>query len=305
MKQIFAVLTATLLLISCKDKNLIDNKKELSSNVELMELKAGEEEKDKQYSGFLPDSAGTPQTKGPEKNVQQSKQVPLPNPDWDKKIIKTASLNIEINDYNRYNTELREKVNLLGGYVAQEEQTQSDYKIENILIIKIPVDQFDNAVNQLSANIEKLNEKKITSQDVTSEVVDTKSRLEAKKQMRLKYLDFLKQSKNMEEVLQVQKEINEIQEEIESATGRVNYLTKQAAYSTINLCFFQPMPGFIPNGNKPAFFTRLADAFRSGVDWFADLFIGLIFMWPFFVIAIILLILWKRYRAVKPIRQNV
>ena len=296
MKLIFAVLTATLLLISCKDKNLIDNKKELSSNVELMELKAGEEEKDKQYSGFLSDSAGTPQTKGPEKNVQQAKQVPLPNPDWDKKIIKTASLNFEIKDYNRYNTALREKVNLLGGYVAQEEQTQLDYKIENILIIKIPVDQFDNAVNQLSANIEKLNEKKITSQDVTSEVVDTKSRLEAKKQVRLRYLDLLKQAKNMEEVLNVQSEINGIQEEIESAAGRINYLQHSSALSTINLTFYQVINATAKDSEKSSYSKKISDAFSVGWKWLGELFVVFVSIWPLLLMTFIVFLIYKKMK---------
>lgn len=58
-------------------------------------------------------------------------------------------------------------------------------------------------MNGLSASEIKLVERKIVSQDVTGEMIDIKSRQEAKKQMRLKYLEFLKESKNMEEVLKV------------------------------------------------------------------------------------------------------
>ena len=90
-------------------------------------------------------------------------------------------------DYKSYYNSLREKVKAVGGYIAQEEQNQSDYKIENSLVIKVPVDQFDNALVQLTANTENLNEKKITLSDVTTEVIDTKSRMEAKRQVRLRY----------------------------------------------------------------------------------------------------------------------
>ncbi len=47
-------------------------------------------------------------------------------------------------------------------------------------------------MNQLSSGSVKMVEKKITTEDVTGEVVDTKSSLLAKAQMRLKYLEFLK-----------------------------------------------------------------------------------------------------------------
>jgi hypothetical protein len=101
--------------------------------------------------------------------------------DWDKKIIKTANLNLEVKDYNAYNHSLRDKLKQFGGYIAQEEQSQSEYKIENILTIKIPVDQFDDAVNTISSNVKELNEKKITSEDVTTEVIDTEVKTGSKK----------------------------------------------------------------------------------------------------------------------------
>ena len=56
------------------------------------------------------------------------------------------------------------------------------------------------------------------------QAVDTRSRLEAKKQVRLRYLDFLKEAKNVEEILNVQSQINGIQEDIEAASGRLDYL---------------------------------------------------------------------------------
>lgn len=69
--------------------------------------------------------------------------------------------------------------------------------------------------------------------------MDTRSRLEAKKQVRQRYMDLLKQARNMEEILQVQGLINDIQVEIESAAGRVNYLNHAFAFSSVQLTFFQ------------------------------------------------------------------
>ena len=244
----------------------------------------------------------------PQAQGQAPAQVPpvkqVANPDWDKKIIKTATLKLEVSDFKVYSESVHKTIKQYGGYVAQEEQSLSDEKSETTISIKVPVDQFETMMDQLPAQAAKVLERKITTEDVTGEMVDTKSRLEAKKQMRLKYLDFLKQSKNMEEVLQVQNEINSIQEEIESAAGRINFLSHQASYSTINLVFYQPFAGFKPTDGKPNFFTRLTIAFRSGVEWFADIFVGLMSLWPFILISIIAVIAWKRSRIRKPIQQN-
>lgn len=162
----------------------------------------------------------------------------------------------------------------------------------------MPVEQFESMLDELTVADGKIYERKISSQDVTGEVIDTKSRLEAKKQVRLKYLDFLKASKNMEEVLQVQHEINAIQEEIEAATGRVNFLSHQSAFSTINLTFYQPVNGYVAGDLSPSILTRLSNAFISGSDWITDLFVGLVGVWPLLLLIFGGLFVYKSVRSI-------
>lgn len=223
---------------------------------------------------------------------------PVSNPDWDKKIIKNATLKLEVKDFRSYNDNVHKTVKQFGGYIAQEEQNLSDEKSETVISIKVPVDQFETMMNQLPAGDIKVIERKITTEDVTGEVVDTKSRLEAKRQMRLKYLEFLKQSKNMQEVLQVQNEVNGIQEEIESAAGRIVFLSHQSSFSTINLTFYQPQPGYKPSVDEtPSFVTRVSHAFKTGANFIADLFVGLIAVWPLLLIIIGLYFGWKKIKS--------
>jgi len=90
--------------------------------------------------------------------------------DWDKKIIKEGNITVEVKDFNQFNKLIRTKVKELGGYIAREEQTQSDYKIENTVVIKVPVDQFDEGIAGLTASADKIIERKISSEDVTTEL---------------------------------------------------------------------------------------------------------------------------------------
>jgi len=220
--------------------------------------------------------------------VQNPQKQPAPNPDWDRKIIKTATLSLEVKDYNKYYTSLRDVVRRTGGYIATEDQSQSDYKLENILTVKVPVAQFDEAMNLLATTTgdEKIVERKITSQDVTGEVVDTKSRIEAKKQARLRYMELLKQAKNIEEILQVQNEINEIQEEIEMGSGRVIYLNHSAAFSTIQLTFYQVLNPSQQPDTDPSFFTKLWNAFDNGWQFIKNLVLALITIWPLWIVCL-------------------
>ncbi len=300
-KLIIVCLAFLSMLLSCNRENKI--KSETDNNLTLLDVtmappQKNEEKKEPQIPvGTLQQQITTDST------VQQVPlNKPAANPDWDKKIIKTATLKLEVKDFKGYNDNVHKTVKQFGGYIAQEEQNLTDEKSETVISIKVPVDQFETMMNQLPGAGIKVLERKINTEDVTGEVVDTKSRLEAKKQMRLKYLEFLKQSKNMEEVLQVQNEINSIQEEIESAAGRIGFLSHQSSYSTINLTFFQPLAGYTPTDNTPTFFTRISQAFKTGASWITDLFVGLISIWPLLLTIIGLYFGWKKIKqSRKPI----
>jgi len=250
------------------------------------------------YQNYIADSAASPQKEEKQQQPKEKKQ-PIVNVEWDKKIIKTALLNLEIKDYTGYYSSLREKIKNLGGYIAQEEQRQSAYKIENTLVIKIPVEQFDNALAQLTDKAEKLNEKKITSQDVSAEYIDTRSRMESKKQVRQQYIALLKQAKNMEDILNVQSEINSIQEEIEAAAGRVEYLGHSSAYSTINLTYYQVLNSSASDNDRPSFGTRINAAFKTGWEWITSLFVVLVSVWPLCLVTFFALIFYRRMKPAK------
>ena len=284
-------------LISCNRSTKSDNLYSRTEAPEILTAAASNEQapfqaKDKiQYQPI-------PVAKG--KAVNDSavvSQKAAENPDWDKKIIKTATLRLEVKDFKAYGNKLHLAVKQYGGYIAAEEQQLGDDRSEIVLSIKIPVIQFEPFINQLSGEDVKISERKISSEDVTGEVVDTRSRLEAKKQMRMKYLEFLKQSKNMAEVLQVQAEVNNIQEEIESASARVQSLSHSAAYSTVNLSFFQPLAGYKPADETPSFFTRVSGAFITGGRMVGEFFVGLVSIWP---LLLIIALIYAGYKKLKP-----
>jgi hypothetical protein len=240
----------------------------------------------KTYDGAAADSSGpAPAGFNEEQPKQQATPASATHIDWDKKIIRNASLTIEAKSHKSFNDFIHQQVKRTGGYVAEEEQNKSDYKIENIATIKVPVDQFDELVKLITTTKDdNVVTQKVTSQDVTGDVIDTRSRTEAKRQVRLRYLDLLKQAKNMEEILKVQGEINNIQEEIEAGTGRVSYLTHAAAYSTIQLTFYEILNPIAEHGDNPGFGQRVLNALRHGMDWVGQLLVVVLTLWPLWLL---------------------
>lgn len=217
---------------------------------------------------------------------------------WDKKIIRNVELNVEVEEFRKYRDQIRELIEKYEGYVANEAESSSAYDRRNMLIIKVPVAHLDEAVNSISLLKGKLLTKRVSSDDVTAEVFDTRARMEAKKKVRLRYIEMLHKAKNMEEVMQVEREINQIQEQIEAAEGRLNYLSHSSAMSTIHLTFFEVL---IPDNSNvsPGYGKRLGLALNEGLAWLANLVIVLATLWPLWIIVATVLIAVKRLRVAR------
>jgi hypothetical protein len=250
------------------------------------------------------DTAGTglpapqPGAEPTNQKQQQPKNGTVVQPGWDKKIIRTAAITAQVQDFKKFAVFLKEKVKLQGGYVSSEEQNQAGDRLSNTVVIKIPVDRFDEALRLLEQEVGVTDEKRITAEDVTKEFVDTRSRLETKRQMRLRYLELLKQAKNMEEILQVQTEINRLQEEIESVTARINYLTTASAMSTIHLTYYQVIPGGVVD-HSPGFWQRIAEAFYSGWEGVRSFLVAMVHLWPLFVLSGVLALVIGKWKSSK------
>lgn len=237
----------------------------------------------------------SPAGKGtPKRNVPTSAVAPAANPDWDKKIVKTADLSMEVKSFPAFTNRLHRAVQQSGGYIAQEQQIQSSYSIENTVTIKVPVDRFDDLLLQLPSDSDKLTEKKMNSEDVTMEVIDTKSRLETKKEVRERYLDLLKQARNMKDILAIQGEINEIQEEMDAASGRIAYLGHSAAFSTINLKFYQVLNPGVEEDAPPSFLHKIKQSLQEGWNWGSSVLLGVCTLWPIWVMCLLGWMLWRR-----------
>ncbi len=108
----------------------------------------------------------------------------------------------------------------LRGYVLSS-ATSGDPEHRSVrLSIKVPVENFDDALNKLEALAVKVENRTVTGEDVTDEFVDTQSRLRNLHATEARLLQFLKDAKTVEEALTVNQQLTELQGQIEQASGR-------------------------------------------------------------------------------------
>jgi len=211
-----------------------------------------------------------------------------------KKIIKTADVRMQVADYAACRKAIDAHVTAHGAYIASENENNDGHNLENTLVIRVEAGRFDALLAALAGEASYLHTKSVNARDVTEEYVDVAARLRTRREVEARYVEILRQARTIPDVLAVEKELRVLREEIESAEGRLKYLNDQVDYSTIRLTVYQTL-AFAPAPGE-GIGSRLLAALREGWSGLVALFVGLVYIWPFWVLVGVIVWLLVRYR---------
>lgn len=217
----------------------------------------------------------------------------------ERKLIKEGNIKFETDDCSVTKKMIHEVANSLNGYLARDDEYSYEHQIEHNITIRVPSDNFDQLLAQISQSVKKIEDQNISVKDVTEEYVDISARLVAKKTVEKRYLELLKKAYSVEDVLLVESELARLREQIESREGRLRYLKDQVSLSTLHITFYQKLEVEEPNFE---FFTKTADGFNNGFTGLMWVFIGLVNIWP--LILFIVFSVWLIVRLVKKSSQK-
>lgn len=226
-----------------------------------------------------------------EENCREEENVEVK----ERKLIKEGNISFETDDLKATRDHVFKTVKEFKGYVSSDNENKYRKKISQTLTVRVPAAKFDVFLKAATKGVGTFDNRSIDVRDVTEEFVDVEARLKAKKQLETRYLELLKEAKNVTEMLEVEREIGKLRSEIESIEGRFNYLKNRVGFSTVNITFYEKTAG----GNK--YSSKFLDAFRNGWEGLIFFFIGLINAWPFLIMMGVGLYFvrrwWKRKHA--------
>jgi len=119
-----------------------------------------------------------------------------------------------------------------GGWVVSSNRAEEH---QATISIRVPADRLDAAVLRLRHLAVEVKSEQSTSKDVTDEYVDLTARLKNLQATEQALRDLLARAADVEDALRVQQTLTQIQGEVESLQGRIQFLETTAAFSLINL----------------------------------------------------------------------
>ena len=228
--------------------------------------------------GFSPEGPGNSSV-----TEQSSSQV------VERKLIKRGNVNIEVQNLKNAQESVEKWCKDFGGYIESFSENTNSANFN----LRIPSVKFDEALNSVG-EFGTVKSKNISTQDVSEQFYDLQGRLATKKIMQERLQKYLTQAKDVKDMLQIEKELNNTISEIESMEGRMKRLSGQIEYSSVNIFLELPYrtsdEGFV----WPDFLQGFREFLSNCVDFFVGLFGIMVYAIVFGVpiIAILAFLYW-------------
>jgi len=208
------------------------------------------------------------------------------------KIIKNANLRFEASDLNASANTILSAVKKYNALVQSDSQNKDVGSISRIITARIPSQNFEGFIADVSKGVAYFDVKDISAEDVTEEYVDVDARIKAKKILEARYFELLKKATKMSDMLEIEKKISEIREEIEAQEGRLRYMQNRVALSTVTITIYKNVP--VETGTTVSYGSKMGNAIASGFNGLSSFFLGLLYIWPFILIFVIAYIIFRK-----------
>ncbi|RIK79287.1 hypothetical protein DCC62_05795 [candidate division KSB1 bacterium] len=184
-------------------------------------------------------------------------------------LIKTADLICEVDNFDEARAQIQSLAEQNGGYIVSSQTSVADDNHKSGRVsLRIPSDKFDKTLTALKNLVKKTNSESINGNDVTEEFYDVSARLDNKRKAEQRFQEILKTAYKTTEILEVERALMNVREEIERMEGRKRFLADQVALSTINVNLYEPRP--LLTGGRDSFWGKIKRGFENGLEGFGD-----------------------------------
>jgi hypothetical protein len=159
----------------------------------------------------------------------------------EKAVISKGQVSLHTTKIDKARFELQKLLDQWGGEIANEESNADEKgRTDNARFeLRIPVKHFDEAMTEL-AGLGTLVDRSRNSEDVTTQVIDTDTRVRSQKLSLARIQALLAEAKSLNQVIAIEEQLAQRQADLDSLEQQQKYLADQTSLATINLYLSVP-----------------------------------------------------------------
>jgi len=166
------------------------------------------------------------------------------------KIIKTAELTLEVTAFAPASRAVDDLVTRFQGFYANSRVEQhEDNTTSAVIVIRVPQENFEALFGALK-RLGEVKAENARGEDVTAQYADVDARIRNAQHLEARLLALLeekKRSDKMSEILEVEREIARVRQEVEQYQGQMRVMQDRIRFGTIHLTLAEPRRS-IPQG---------------------------------------------------------
>ncbi len=153
-----------------------------------------------------------------------------------RKLIRNATVELEIVSFDNAVQKITAFANEEHGYVATtDSEKQANGKLRGQVVVKVLPENLDRFLQKIRS-LGELKNQTLGTEDVTRAYFDTDARLKNAHVMEQRLIDMLKaKTGKVSDLLQVEKELGRVREEIEKMQGELKYWDSQVQFATVTI----------------------------------------------------------------------
>jgi hypothetical protein len=153
-----------------------------------------------------------------------------------RKLVRNATVELEIVTFDDAVQKITAFANEERGYVATtNSQKQANGKLRGQVIVKVLPENLDRFLQKVRA-LGELKNQTLGTEDVTKAYFDTDARLKNARVMEERLIEMLKtKTGKVSDLLQVEKELGRVREDIEKMQGELKYWDSQVQFATVTI----------------------------------------------------------------------
>ncbi|WP_436514575.1 DUF4349 domain-containing protein [Ekhidna sp. To15] len=234
-----------------------------------------------------------------ESSIRKVSDAPItqqPKQDFQKKVIKTGGLSYSVESTKEEYTRINALLEKYDAYISSENENKGYDRINYNISIKVPPQNFDPLISDLTQD-KRLDNRWVNTDDVTERYYDLQSRIANKKKLEERYQEILKKANNVRDILEVERNLNQVRSEIESLQGQFKLLSHRINFSTVDISFYELIPYELDQEQRPGLGTRLLNSISAGWQGFLTFTVYLLALWPFGLLAVGVVWVVRKIRA--------
>jgi hypothetical protein len=231
----------------------------------------------------------TEQPPPPEEEIFKDNQTA-----FERKLIRRGYLEISSGDIQADYSTIKKLVSRFQAYVESENLNNHKDRVSYNFSIRVPSDTYSSLMDTLSTVGVSLINKSSNVEDVTNRYRDLEATLKSKKMLEERYRELLSKSSEIRDMIEIERNLSSIRNEIEINESRFKSLGNDIAYSTISVYLHQDLRKSTVYSDS--FGGKLLKSLATGWNLFVYMVLLLVRLWPFAILGVSIWFLVTRMR---------